>query len=120
MKFEGIQPNCSETVIRLKKEDYSRLSSEIMSEAWSMSEPPEGYSSMRPLPDTECIYFYQHCGDRIQDFLEANRIAYDIEAPFQPRSENWDELEPTEEELSARSDRDGGGGQFYRRKPYDN
>jgi len=119
MELSGMQPNCSETVIRLYSVDYDSLPPDIMSNAWSMSEPTEGYSSMRPLPGTKCIYFYQmSVNPELMEWLESQRIPYDIEAPFNEQHPDWDKLEPTEDEL--KNDRNGGGGEFYRRKPYAN
>ena len=121
MKIEyGCQPNCSETVIRLKQEDYNKIPPDLMSKWWSMSEPSEGYSSMRPLKDTQCVYFYQMGGNELIDWLEEKKLGYDIEAPFAPERKEWEPLEPTEDEKEIASESDGGGGDFYRRLPYDN
>ena len=119
MKIEnGINPNCSETVIRINEEDALQISPELMSKWWSMSEPTEGYSHMRPIPGTRCFYFYQTCGDELIKWCEDNKIGYDIEAPFGEQQPEWEEIEPNEEEKEL--PRDGGGGFFYRRKPYAN
>jgi hypothetical protein len=119
MKIEyGCQPNCSETVIRLFQVDYDSLPPDVKSNTWGFDEPTAGYSSMMPLPGTKCVYYYQTTGHELQEWLEQQKIPYDIEAPFQEQHPDWDLLEPTEEE--KQSERDGGGGSFYRRKPYDN
>ena len=121
MKKEyGINPNCSESVIRLFKVDYDAIPPDIKSNWWAMSEPTEGYSHMRPLPGTHCIYFYQMSVDPdLIKWLEEKKIPYDLEAPFQEQHPDWEQLEPSEQD-EKETEKDGGGGLFYRRKPYVN
>ena len=115
MELSGIQPNCSETVIRLYKEDYDSIPPDVMSKIWMLSEPTEDYSTMRPVNGMECVYFYQSSGQELIDYLERNKIIYEIEAPFGSVDPNWElivDWEPSGLDSFENSKR------YFRRKPY--
>lgn len=93
MKVYGINPNCSEAVIRLKKVDYERVKREIiaplikkiekgelnpMQLLFMGSEQSFGYSDMVPTNDDEiCLYYGQTSGRGILEELINRKIPHD-------------------------------------------
>ena len=105
----GINPNCSETAIRLSKVDYTKVKEEIKKlTAWIDKPslvPVEDYSSLRPKEDEICLYFYQAGGGAVMSIIESYKIPYDIESPFIDYEFSQDIYEKITEE-------------HYRRKSY--
>jgi len=117
----GINPNCSETVFRIPKMYVNCIPEEVIAKdsiEYHLYRT-DGYSQMLPTEDTVCLYFYQSWNYSLMQWLEENKIPYDIQAPFYGGEDpNLKPIEPTEKEKQML--RDGGNGEFYRRKPYGN
>ena len=114
----GINPNCSETVYRFKKEYLDKIPQSIIARGWH--EPERSYSQMMPNKDEICVYFYQSGGDDLLEALENAKIPYDTQQ-FMVDSDEYPQwknlaLRPKEKKLSQY----GGNGDFYRRKKYGN
>lgn len=110
----GIQSNCSETVFRFDEKYLDQVPKESL--AWGSEYSTEGYSQMLPTPGTICIYFYQTGGYALQEWLESNKIPYDIQNFMSIEEENFISIPMAKEEQE--SDAEGGSGEFLRRIPY--
>ena len=91
----SLNPNCSETVYRLKKADIDKLPGGMkfinkwMKKCWGGLKPIEeesdlgAYSGLRPVTDDEiCIYFYQTSCEGLEIELLKRKIPYMAEKPF--------------------------------------
>ena len=115
MKTEfGIQANCSETVFRFKGEYLQDIPENCLD--WGSQHMTLGYSQMLPTEDTICLYFYQTGGERLQKWLEENKIEYDIQAFMGVEENNFIPIPMTEKEKAESGE--GGSAEFLRRIPY--
>jgi len=92
------QPNCSETVYRIKKSELDNLTHDERLEFEEIvrdyKKPVPDYSKVRPRDDSEvCYYCYQHRGMRLRDFLFSKGIKFEGEFPF---DQDMDEFEADE------------------------
>ncbi len=112
----GINPNCSETVYRLKKVDWEKHKSDLedaLSSGFGTGSltPVEGYSHLRPGSDEICVYYYQTFGGDFMSKLEELEIPYD--------SQQWlthFDWESADAKYDMLSDDENEG--IFRRKPY--
>jgi len=98
------QPNCSETVYRIKKAELEKLTDEEKKEleriTKDLKKPVEdvsdsfSYSKIRPRDDSEvCFYCYQHRSLGLRNFFMSRNIKFDGEFPF---DQDMDEFEADE------------------------
>jgi hypothetical protein len=86
----SLNPNCSESVYRFKKEDISKLPYSfdsiekiLMMCGGASIEAVSGYSSLRPENEDQiCIYFYQTACPELESVLINAEIDYKAEKPF--------------------------------------
>lgn len=85
----SLNPNCSETVYRFKRDDIEYLPGgmefieRMIDNYWGSLEPVPGYSSLRPRNDTDiCVYFYQTSCGELENALLSRNIKYKAEKPF--------------------------------------
>ena len=111
----GINPNCSETVYRLKKVDWEKHKSDledVIRNGFGGNLTPVGeYSSLRPGSDEICVYYYQTFGGDFISKLEELEIPYDSEQWL--THFDWESADARYDKLSG--DEDEG---IFRRKPY--
>ena len=112
----GINPNCSETVFRFKKEYLDKVPKSLLERSEDV--PTDEYSQMRPNKNEICAYFYQSDGYNLLKFLEENKIPYDTQQFMNSPGKfpQWEllNMRRNERKLSTY----GGSGDFYRRKKY--
>ena len=81
-----LNPNCSETVIRLKKKDIKNLGKEesriyksLLNNIFYSSEPVEGYSELRSDDIWEAHFYYQTIGNELLAFAYWLGLEFDTD-----------------------------------------
>jgi hypothetical protein len=84
-----LNPNCSETVIRLKHKDIGGFTGEemmvylkLLNNIEYSDKPVEGYSELRETKKMKAHYYYQTDGNDMIAFAYWLGIHFDNEAPF--------------------------------------
>lgn len=83
----SLNPNCSESVYRIKRTDLGKLDNETLKDLFSGDwpcnlEPTEGYSNLRGKKKYICFYYYQASADWLEKILLDLEIPYKAEKPF--------------------------------------
>jgi len=79
-----LNPNCSETVVRIKHKDIGNLTSKemniylyILNNTWYSDKPVQGYSDLRGTREMKAHYYYQTTGNELIAFALWLDIYYD-------------------------------------------